>query len=96
MFADYEAYIKCQGQVDQLFMVRAACYRGGGMRSSATVVQWEDMGEAECAPVESLQTPHGLGMGSGQRRFCCFGSPATQHLNQPSVLCKAASWDRAR
>lgn len=24
VFADYEAYIKCQGQVDQLFMVRAA------------------------------------------------------------------------
>lgn len=24
VFADYEAYIKCQGQVDQLFMVRVA------------------------------------------------------------------------
>lgn len=24
VFADYEAYIKCQGQVDKLFMVRAA------------------------------------------------------------------------
>lgn len=24
VFADYEAYIKCQGQVDQLFMVRLA------------------------------------------------------------------------
>jgi len=29
VFADYEAYIKCQGQVDQLFMVRAARCRVG-------------------------------------------------------------------
>lgn len=40
MFADYEAYIKCQGQVDQLFMVRAAHYQGGGTGSLAMAVQW--------------------------------------------------------
>lgn len=44
VFADYEAYIKCQGQVDQLFMVRGAHYGEGGMGSLAMAVQWGELG----------------------------------------------------
>lgn len=58
VFADYEAYIKCQGQVDQLFMVRAAPSPSG--RSGGS---W-----AECAPGDPFSHPtafvgHGAGRG---------------------------------
>lgn len=41
VFADYEAYIKCQGQVDQLFMVRNTHCWGGKMGlTGMSVLQW--------------------------------------------------------
>lgn len=49
VFADYEAYIKCQGQVDQLFMVRAAHSLSRGRGSLAM-----EKGKLGCSGAPSL------------------------------------------
>lgn len=84
VFADYEAYIKCQGQVDQLFMVRHLLSgKAGGT--------W-----GECAPVEPfLRTQQYVGaLGQGEVGWAASAAPHHGVLNQP-VPCKAASQDRA-
>lgn len=74
VFADYEAYIKCQGQVDQLFMVRLLLSgKAGG--------NW-----GECAPVEPfLRTPQCVGaLGQGEAGWAASAAPHRGDLNQPA------------
>lgn len=70
VFADYEAYIKCQGQVDQLFMVRFAhCSVGILGVTGMSVLQWSPL-HGHCSmwvpwgrvrQVWLLQQPHTMG-----------------------------------